>query len=299
MKEDVRYVGAHTDLRDEVAEAIWPIPEFEGHLIKSKESLNEGISMIEVEAPMIARKIKPGQFVIFRLHEKGERLPFTVFERDLERGTITVIFQKVGKSTHELDALKEGDRILDVVGPLGVPTPIRKYGTVVCVGGGVGVAELYPLVVAMKSAGNKVVVITGFRTKELVLCEDKLLQYADELYVTTDDGSYGRGMLGGKGFVTDALKEMINYPMSVDPYAGVNIDIVFAVGPVIMMKYVCEVTRPFGIHTMVSLNPIMLDGTVMCGSCRVRVDGQMKFACVDGPEFDGHKVDFYELMQRQ
>jgi NAD(P)H-flavin reductase len=278
---------------------VWPVVELEEHIIKAKESLTEGVSMIEVEAPLIAEKIKPGQFVIFRLHEKGERIPFTVFERDVEKGTITVVFQKVGKSTYELDNLKKGEKILDVIGPLGNPTLIKKYGTVVCVGGGVGVAVLYPVIAALKSAGNKVIVIMGFKSKDFVICEEKINQYANELYVTTDDGTYGKGIWGGKGFVTKALQDMIDYPLQMSPYSEVNIDIVFAVGPLIMMKNVCDVTRPFGIKTIVSLNPIMLDGTGMCGSCRVRVDGEMKLACVDGPEFDGHKVDFFELMQRQ
>jgi ferredoxin--NADP+ reductase len=297
MVDEVRH---DTLIREvEAIPEVWPVVEHEEHIIKRKESLTEGISMIEVEAPLIAEKVKPGQFVIFRTHEKGERIPFTVYEKDVVKGTITVIFQKVGKSTIELDELKQGEKVHDVIGPLGNATPIKKYGTVVCVGGGVGVAELYPIIAALKSAGNRVVVVMGFKTKDLVICEDKINQYANELYITTDDGSYGKGIWGGKGFVTKALQEMIDYPLQMSPYSGVNIDIVFAVGPLVMMKNVCDVTRPFGIKTVVSLNPVMLDGTGMCGSCRVRVDGEMKFACVDGPEFDGHKVDFLELMQRQ
>jgi NAD(P)H-flavin reductase len=282
-----------------VEEDTWSISHPGRHTITRKESLNEGVSLIEVKAPMISRRIKPGQFVIVRLHEKGERIPFTVFEKYEEKGLITIIFQKVGKSTFELDTYKEGDDILDVVGPLGNPIELRKYGTVVCIGGGVGVAELYPIIEAMKNAGNRIITIVGFKTKDLVICTDELSRYSDELYVCTDDGSFTQGLWGCKGFVSDALENMIYMNHQQDPFGGTGIGLVYAVGPLPMMKKLSEATRLYGLSIQVSLNPIMLDGTGMCGSCRVRIDDKVKFACVDGPCFDGHKVDFVELLQRQ
>jgi ferredoxin--NADP+ reductase len=253
--------------------------------ILHKEKLAPQINLFEVQAKRIAKNAKPGQFVIVRLHEKGERVPLTIADKDIERGTITIVAQEVGKTTHELGTYKEGDYIYDVLGPLGKPSHIDKFGTVVMIGGGVGVAEIYPVAKAMKEAGNYVISILGFRTKELVFWEDKLKQVSDEVIVTTNDGSYGM-----KGFTTHALQKLID--------EGRKIDLVHAVGPTIMMKFIAELTRPFGIKTIVSLNPIMVDGTGMCGACRVHVGEEVKFACVDGPEFDGHLVNFDELMHR-
>ncbi|MFO7990893.1 MAG: sulfide/dihydroorotate dehydrogenase-like FAD/NAD-binding protein [Thermoplasmata archaeon] len=255
------------------------------HKIVNKERLNPEMTMIEVEAPLVSRKIKPGQFIVLRLHERGERIPLTFYKKDEEKETVSMIFQKVGKSTHELDSYEIGDEILDVVGPMGRPAEIKKYGTVVCIGGGVGTPEIFPVAKALGKAGNQVIVVSGFRTKDLVICEDELdNECADELYITTDDGSYGR-----KGFTSHVLEELIE---------NRKIDLVHAVGPPIMMKVIADITREHGIHTKVSLNSIMLDATGMCGSCRVEIDGEMKLACVDGPEFDAHKVNFKELMAR-
>lgn len=255
------------------------------HKIINKERLNQEMTMIEVEAPLVSRKIEPGQFIVLRLHEKGERIPLTFYKKDEDKETVTMIFQKVGKSTHELDSYEVGDEILDVVGPMGRPAEIKKYGTVVCIGGGVGTPEVFPVAKALRNAGNEVIVVSGFRTKDLVICEDELdKECADELYITTDDGSYGR-----KGFTSHVLEELIE---------DRQIDLVHAVGPPIMMKVITDITREHGIHTKVSLNSIMLDATGMCGSCRVEVDGEMRLACVDGPEFDAHKVNFKELMAR-
>ena len=250
-----------------------------------KEVLSETVHLFEIEAPKVARKRKPGQFIIYRIHEEGERIPVTIADANPDRGTITIIVQGIGKSTNQLLELKEGDSLLDVCGPLGKPTHIENFGTCVCLGGGVGIAEAFPLARALKEAGNKVYSIIGARTKDLLICEEQMREASDFLHVTTDDGSYQR-----KGFVTDVLKDLLE---------GEKIDFVLAIGPVPMMRAVCEVTRPYGIKTMVSLNPIMLDGTGMCGGCRVTIDGETKFACVDGPEFDGHQVDFNELTKRQ
>lgn len=222
---------------------------------------------------------------MLRVNEEGERIPLTIAGADAERGTVTIVFQEVGKSTRLLGTLNEGDSLLDFIGPLGQPSHIERFGTVVCIGGGVGTPEVLPLARALKAAGNKVISITGFRTKELVLMEKEMAEASDELIVCTDDGSNGN-----KGFVTDMLKSVIE--------RGEKVDRVFAVGPVIMMKMVSKLTEPHGITTLVSLNPIMLDATGMCGVCRVDVGGETKFACVDGPEFDGHKVDFDLLMAR-
>lgn len=253
--------------------------------ILRKEKLAPQINLFEIQAKRIAKNAKPGQFVIVRLHEKGERVPLTIADWNTEKGTITIVAQEVGKTTHELGTYEAGDYIHDILGPLGNPTHIDKFGTVVLVGGGVGVAEIYPVARAMKKAGNYVISILGFRTKDLVFWEDKLRRVSDEVIVTTNDGSYGM-----KGFTTHALQKIIN--------EGRKIDLVYAVGPTIMMKAVAELTRPFRIKTIVSLNPIMIDGTGMCGACRVHVGGEIKFACIDGPEFDAHKVDFDELMRR-
>lgn len=253
--------------------------------IVHKERLAPHINLFEIEAPRIAKHAKPGQFVVIRLHERGERIPLTIADTNPQSGTITIVAQEVGKTTYELGTYEAGQYLLDVLGPLGQPSHIDKFGTVVMVGGGVGVAEIYPVARAMKEAGNYVISILGFRTKELVFWEDKLRSVSDEVIVTTNDGSYGM-----KGFTTHALQKLID--------EGRKIDLVHAVGPTIMMKFVSELTKPHGIKTIVSLNPIMVDATGMCGVCRVTVGGEIKFACVDGPEFDGHEVDFDELMRR-
>ncbi len=247
--------------------------------------LGENIKKFEIEAPKIAKRRKAGQFVIIRLDEHGERIPLTIADSNPETGTITLIVQGVGKTTQQLNMMESGDEIMDVVGPLGVPSHIEKFGTTVSVGGGVGTAIAYPTAVAMKEAGNYVITINGARSKDLVLLEDEMKSISDEAYVTTDDGSYGF-----HGFVTQKLQELIDQ--------GKQIDFVLAIGPIPMMRAIAEVTRPYNIKTMVSLNPIMVDGTGMCGGCRVVVDGVSKFACVDGPEFDAHKVDFKNLMDR-
>jgi ferredoxin/flavodoxin---NADP+ reductase len=241
--------------------------------------------LVEIAAPKIAAKRRPGQFVILKKDEQGERIPLTIAKSDTAKGTITVIFQMVGAGTRGLGSVPVGGEILDVVGPLGKPTDIHKVGTVVSVGGGIGTAVAYPIAAAMKAAGNKVIGIVGARTKDLLILEEEMKQVADELLVTTDDGSYVR-----KGFVTDVLKEVIA--------RGEPIAEVLAIGPVPMMRAVCKVTKEAGIKTVVSLNPIMIDGTGMCGGCRVEVGGQTKFACVDGPEFDGHLVNWDVLAQR-
>jgi len=253
--------------------------------IVSKRQLNSVVTMLEVEAPFIARKAQAGQFIIFRVDEFGERIPLTIADYDREKGTITVIFQGVGKSTRMLAAKEVGDTILDFVGPLGKATEIEGFKKVCVVGGGVGCAIAYPSAKALFDNGAQVDIIVGFRNKDIVILEDEMKAVSNRLFLTTDDGSYGI-----KGFVTNQLKSLID--------AGNNYDLVIAIGPVIMMKMVAEVTRPYGIKTIVSLNPIMIDGTGMCGGCRVTVGGEIKFACVHGPDFDGHQVDFDELMRR-
>jgi ferredoxin--NADP+ reductase len=255
------------------------------HKILHKERLNDDISLMIVDAPLVAKKIRPGQFIVLRLHENGERIPLTMYDSNAEEGTVTFVFMKVGKSTYELDTLNEGDFIHDVIGPMGKPVEIKNYGTVVMVGGGVGTPEALPVARALRKAGNKVIIIAGYRTKELVILEDVLQKHTDDLRICTDDGSYCE-----QGFTTTLLQKLID--------SGEKIDLVHTVGPVIMMKLICDITKPLGIKTMVSLNPIMLDATGMCGSCRVNVAGQMQLACVDGPEFDGHEVDFGDLMNR-
>jgi len=244
-----------------------------------------GIKRFLIEAPRIARKHEAGQFVILRLDEHGERIPLTIESADKENGTISLVVQSVGKTTYQLNALKEGDAIRDVVGPLGKPSVIKNFGTVVIVGGGVGTALAYPTTVALKGAGNRILTILGGRNRDLVLLEEEMRAVSDALYVTTDDGSYGE-----KGLVTDKLRELLA--------TEAKIELVLAVGPVPMMKAVADLTREQGIHTVVSLNPIMIDGTGMCGGCRVLVGGKSQFACVDGPEFDAHDVNFDVLMQR-
>ncbi len=253
--------------------------------IVRKKELNPSVTLMDVEAPFIAKKAKAGQFIIFRVDELGERVPLTIAGYDREKGTVTIIFQKVGFSTNALGALNEGDYIRDFVGPLGRPTEVEGVKRVCVVGGGVGCAIALPSAQAFKEAGAQVDVIVGFRNKDIVILEDEFRACADNLYLMTDDGSYGE-----HGFVTVKLQELLE--------RGEQYDRVLAIGPVPMMKFVCKTTEPFGVKTMVSLNPIMVDGTGMCGGCRVTVGGQTKFACVDGPEFDGHQVDFAELMSR-
>ncbi len=244
-----------------------------------------GISRLEVEAPLIAKKRKPGNFVIVMPSEKGERIPLTIVESDEQRGTITLIVQAIGKTTHIINNMVAGDSFTDVVGPLGEPTPVDNVGTVVCVGGGVGTAVIYPMAKALKEAGNRVIGIIGSKNREMIILEDEMRQCTDELYITTDDGSYGL-----KGFVTDALRLVIEENESIQS--------VYTTGPLPMMKAVAELTRKSNVHTLASLNPIMMDGTGMCGACRVIVDDELKFTCVDGPEFDAHKVNFDELILR-
>ena len=244
-----------------------------------------GIKRFVIEAPRIARKHRPGQFVIIRLYEEGERIPLTIERSDSSRGTINMVVQSIGKTTHLLNSLETGDSILDVVGPLGKPSEIEKFGTVVIMGGGVGTAMAYPTAAALKQAGNRVLTIIGGRTKDLVILEGEMRGVSDEVMVTTDDGSYAE-----KGLVTDKLHQLIEN--------GTRIDLVLAVGPIPMMRAVAEVTRKENIRTIVSLNPIMIDGTGMCGGCRVLIDGKSEFACVDGPEFEAHRVDFAVLVQR-
>ena len=260
--------------------------EYAVNTILKKQQLSEEVFMITVRAPLIAEERKPGQFIILQLDDNfGERIPLTIADADQAEGSITLVFQTVGKTTHRLATLNEGDRIENLVGPLGQPTHIEKVGTVVCVGGGIGVAPLHPIAQGMKKAGNKVIVIMGARTKELVILEDRMKAIADELIICTDDGSYGR-----KALVTAPLKEVCE--------RAPKPDLAVAIGPPIMMKFCAETTRPFAVPTIVSLNSIMIDGTGMCGGCRVSVGGETKFTCVDGPEFDGHLVDFDNLMKR-
>ena len=239
----------------------------------------------KISAPLISRKAKPGQFVIIRLHEKGERIPLSLADIDPEGGTISLIVMAVGKTTTEMSVFRQGDEILDLCGPLGTPTHVTRVGRVVLVGGGFGVAPLYPIARAFKAAGNIVTIVMGARSKDLLIYEQEMQQVCDHVLVTTDDGSKGL-----KGIVTMALKQELE---------NNGADLVMAVGPAIMMKAVSEATKPFGVLTMVSLNPIMIDGTGMCGGCRVSVGGKTKFACTDGPEFDGHLVDWEVLMNRQ
>lgn len=254
--------------------------------ILSKEQLSKDVFRLRVEAPLIAEERQPGQFVILQLNnDVGERIPLTIADADPVEGSITLIFQVVGKTTKELAALRKGEIIENLLGPLGRPTHIEKFGTVIAVGGGIGVAPLYPIVQAMKRAGNRLIVIMGARNSELLILENEMRLLADELVICTDDGSAGR-----KGLVTEPLKEFC----SQDPKP----DLAVAIGPPIMMKFCSATTKPFGVPTVVSLNTIMVDGTGMCGGCRVTVGNDVKFVCVDGPEFDGHLVDFDNMMNR-
>ena len=256
------------------------------YTIVRKERLADVVTLLEVQASAIAAKARAGQFAIVRLREDTERIPLTLSDWSREAGTITIIFQHVGRSTHELALVEAGDAIRDVVGPLGKPTEVERFGTVVCIGGGIGVAELRPIARAMKEAGNTVISIIGARDKSLLILEDEMRAFSDELYVTTDNGSYGR-----RGFVSDVLRDLMA--------AGRKIDLVYAIGPVPMMRVIAEQTRPHGLKTLVSLDAIMVDGTGMCGACRVTVGGETRFTCVDGPDFDAHQVDWDELVARK
>jgi len=254
--------------------------------ILRKERYSEFVFLMAVHAPPVARKAQAGQFVIIRANETGERIPLTIADCDREKGELILVVQEVGKSTRLLGSMEPGDRILDLTGPLGTPTHVEKVGTVCCIGGGVGIAAAHPVARAFKEAGNHVINIMGARSKSLLFWEDKMRAAGNELVVTTDDGSYA-----AKGFVTDRLAELIE--------GGRRLDEVFAVGPTVMMRAVAETTRPHRIKTIVSLNPIMVDGTGMCGGCRVLVGGKTRFTCVDGPDFDAHEVDFDVLLARQ
>ena len=251
-----------------------------------RETLAAKIHLFKIEAPAIARKALAGQFVVIRIDERGERIPLTLADWDGKEGSVTVVFMEVGATTFRLALLKAGDFIADFVGPLGVPSHIDKFGTVVCVAGGVGAAPIAPIAKALKEEGNKIISILGARSKDLLFWEDKLRSVSHQLIVTTDDGTYGR-----KGVVTEPLKELLE--------SGEKVDRVIAIGPTIMMKFCALTTQPFGVKTIVSLNPIMVDGTGMCGCCRVSVGGVTRFTCVDGPDFDGHQVDWDLLSARQ
>ena len=253
--------------------------------ILRKKVLNPTVTLMEVEAPLVARKAEPGQFIILRVDADGERIPLTVADFDREKGTITIIFQVVGATTEKLNHLNEGDFIHDFVGPLGRATHTEGVKRVCVVGGGVGCAIALPSAAAFKEAGAEVDVVVGFRNKDIVILEEEFKAISDNMYLMTDDGSYGE-----QGFVTVKLQQLLE--------SGREYDAVLAICPIPIMKFVCKTTEPFGVKTMVSLNPIMIDGTGMCGGCRVTVGGETKFACVDGPEFDGHQVDFAELMSR-
>ena len=253
-------------------------------IVRKEKMAHDSIYLNEIEAPQIAKKAKPGQFVMLIIDEYGERVPLTMAEVNKEKGTITIIYMIVGKSTRSYSKLEVGDGYKDVVGPLGEPTDIKKVGTVVCVGGGTGTAVLHPITQAMYEAGNHVITILGARSEDYLIMEDQMKKVSNEIKICTDDGSKGR-----HGFVTEELKELLE---------NEKIDQVVAIGPVPMMKFVSLLTKEYNVPTLVSLNPIMIDGTGMCGGCRVTIAGKTKFACVDGPEFDGHKVDFDGLMRR-
>jgi NAD(P)H-flavin reductase len=253
--------------------------------ICTREELGRNVIRFVVDAPLVATHRKPGQFVIIRVTDHGERIPLTIADADPEMGTISLIVQSVGKTTREMAMLRSGDTIHDIVGPLGRPTHIQQFGSVLCVGGGIGIAPLYPIAKGMKEAHNHVITVLGARTHDLLILEDDLRSVSDELIVTTDDGSYGT-----RGLVTDAIRSLVS--------GGTHIDQAVVIGPPLMMKFTSLLTKELGIPTMASLNPIMIDGTGMCGGCRVTVDGEIKFACVDGPEFDAHKVDWDSMIRR-
>lgn len=252
--------------------------------IVEKKHFSANVVMLEIEAPLIARSRKAGHFVIVRVDKDGERIPLTIADADTTRGTITLVVQMMGVSSTKLCSLNVGDQILDVVGPLGKATHIEHFGTVVCAGGGVGVAPMLPIIKAMKQAGNRVISILAGRTKDLIILEEQVRRHSDEVVIMTDDGSYGN-----KGLITDGIENIIHRE---------KVDLCVTIGPAIMMKFVSLLTRKYDIPTVASLNTIMVDGTGMCGACRVTIDGVTKFVCVDGPEFDAHKVDFDEMMMR-
>jgi len=254
--------------------------------ILENQVIADKVNRYRIHSPQIAERRKAGQFIILRIDDQGERIPLTIADADPQEGSLTLVVQEVGKSTARMTQLKPGDVLRDVVGPLGAPTHVEKHGTVIIVGGGIGIAPAHPIAQAMRAAGNKVVSILGARTKGLIIMEEEMQKASDQVIVCTDDGSYGK-----KGLVTDAIKEWVQ--------ANGKAGLVVAIGPVIMMKFVSKLTKELGIPTVVSLNPIMVDGTGMCGGCRVTVGGKTKFACVEGPEFDGHQVDFDELTRRQ
>lgn len=253
--------------------------------IVEKRRLNDSMTLMSVNAPFIAKKAKAGQFIILRVNEFGERIPLTVADYDREKGTVTIIYQKVGKTTLLLDQLNVGDAILDFIGPLGKASELEGYHQAAVIGGGAGCAIAYPQAKALHQFGAKVDMIAGFRNKDIIILEDEMKAASDRLIITTDDGSNGN-----KGFVTDALKKNIE--------DGTKYDLVVAIGPLVMMRAICNLTKEYGIKTIISMNPIMIDGTGMCGGCRLTVGGKTKFACVDGPDFDGHEVDFDEAIQR-
>ena len=253
-------------------------------IIKKKE-LNPTVTLMEIDAPLIAKKAEPGQFIILRVDEAGERIPLTVADFDREKGTVTIIFQIVGATTAKLNRLNEGDCLHDFVGPLGVASHVEGLKKVAVIGGGVGSAIAYPIAKKLHALGAQVHTIVGFRNKDLVILEEEFRACSDVMKIMTDDGSYGQ-----KGLVTDALKGLLD--------AGEQYDEVIAIGPLVMMKFVCKLTKEYGVKTVVSMNPIMIDGTGMCGGCRLTVGGETKFACVDGPDFDGHEVDFDEAIER-
>ena len=252
--------------------------------IVGKEYLSEKVVKLEVEAPLIAKSRRAGHFVIVRVGEKGERVPYTIASSDIKKGTITLVIQLVGKSSQKVDKLEVGDYITDLVGPLGKATHIDKFGTVICAGGGVGVAPMLPIIEAMSKAGNKVIAVLAARTKELVILEEQVKQFANEVIIMTDDGTYGE-----KGLITEGIEKVIQRE---------KVDLCVTIGPAIMMKFVSLLTKKYDIRTLASLNTIMVDGTGMCGACRVTVGGKTKFVCVDGPEFDAHQVDFDEMLMR-
>ncbi len=254
--------------------------------IIKKDVLNPQVKRMVIEAPLIAKKAEPGQFIIFRIDEAGERVPLTIADYDREAGTVTIIFQEVGKTTRQLGAMEEGESLLDFVGPLGRASELEGFQKVAVVGGGLGTAIAYPQAKKLHALGSSVHVITGFRNKDLIILEDEVKAIGDKAVIMTDDGSNGN-----QGFVTNALRQLIE--------SGEAYDLVIAIGPLVMMRAVCDVTREFGIKTIISMNPVMIDGTGMCGGCRVIVGGETKFACVDGPDFDGHLVDFDTAIRRQ
>lgn len=252
--------------------------------IVTKEYLSDKVVRFEVEAPLIAKSRKAGHFVIVRVGKKGERVPYTIAEADIKRGTITLVVQRVGKSSEKLCRLEPGEYITDMVGPLGKATHIDNFGTVICAGGGVGVAPMLPIIEAMKKAGNRVISVIAARTKELIILEDLIREYSDEVIIMTDDGTYGE-----KGLITNGVEKVI---------LNEHVDLCITIGPAIMMKFLSELTKKYEVPTLASLNTIMVDGTGMCGACRVSVGGETKFVCIDGPEFDAHKVNFDEMLMR-